>query len=143
MSGWNLPWGGSGCRCGQVRLRINAPPLVRIEAVTPITASHGRALSVQLRRGQYRHAKLSGALSQAQNRLVPGDQPARLRVIRQCEKVLIVSVPATRKAGGQQQFIQAEVIRQRGIGSLRLIARQYLLPLEKFQLALRISQYAL
>ncbi len=25
MSDWNLPWDG-GCRCGQVRIRINAPP---------------------------------------------------------------------------------------------------------------------
>ena len=27
MSGWNLPWDG-GCRCGQVRLKISAPPLL-------------------------------------------------------------------------------------------------------------------
>jgi hypothetical protein len=27
MSGWNAPWEG-GCRCGQVRLRISAPPLL-------------------------------------------------------------------------------------------------------------------
>ena len=27
MSEWNLPWEG-GCRCGQVRLRISAPPLL-------------------------------------------------------------------------------------------------------------------
>jgi hypothetical protein len=27
MSEWNLPWDG-GCRCGQVRIRISAPPLV-------------------------------------------------------------------------------------------------------------------
>lgn len=27
MSDWNLPWEG-GCRCGQVRLRISAPPLL-------------------------------------------------------------------------------------------------------------------
>jgi hypothetical protein len=27
MGGWNLPWEG-GCRCGQVRVRISAPPLL-------------------------------------------------------------------------------------------------------------------
>jgi hypothetical protein len=27
MSDWNLPWEG-GCRCGQVRLKITAPPLL-------------------------------------------------------------------------------------------------------------------
>lgn len=27
MNEWNLPWEG-GCRCGQVRLRISAPPLL-------------------------------------------------------------------------------------------------------------------
>ena len=27
MSNWKLPWEG-GCRCGQVRLRIDAPPLL-------------------------------------------------------------------------------------------------------------------
>jgi hypothetical protein len=27
MDGWNLPWDG-GCRCGRVRLRVSAPPLV-------------------------------------------------------------------------------------------------------------------
>ena len=27
MSDWNLPWEG-GCRCGQVRFRISAPPLI-------------------------------------------------------------------------------------------------------------------
>ena len=27
MSEWNLPWEG-GCRCGQVRLRVSAPPLL-------------------------------------------------------------------------------------------------------------------
>ena len=27
MAEWNLPWNG-GCRCGQVRFRISAPPLV-------------------------------------------------------------------------------------------------------------------
>lgn len=27
MNTWNLPWEG-GCRCGQVRLRISAPPLL-------------------------------------------------------------------------------------------------------------------
>ncbi len=27
MSTWNLPWEG-GCRCGRVRLRISAPPLL-------------------------------------------------------------------------------------------------------------------
>jgi uncharacterized protein YndB with AHSA1/START domain len=27
MSEWNLPWAG-GCRCGQVRLKISAPPLL-------------------------------------------------------------------------------------------------------------------
>jgi hypothetical protein len=27
MSDWNLPWEG-GCRCGQVRVRVSAPPLL-------------------------------------------------------------------------------------------------------------------
>ena len=27
MDDWNLPWDG-GCRCGRVRLRVSAPPLV-------------------------------------------------------------------------------------------------------------------
>jgi hypothetical protein len=27
MTEWNLPWDG-GCRCGRVRLRVNAPPLI-------------------------------------------------------------------------------------------------------------------
>lgn len=27
MSDWNLPW-EAGCRCGQVRLKISAPPLI-------------------------------------------------------------------------------------------------------------------
>jgi hypothetical protein len=27
MNAWNLPWEG-GCRCGQVRLRIGAPPII-------------------------------------------------------------------------------------------------------------------
>ena len=27
MTDWKLPWGG-GCRCGRVRLRISAPPLL-------------------------------------------------------------------------------------------------------------------
>jgi hypothetical protein len=27
MSDWNLPWEG-GCRCGQVRMKISAPPLL-------------------------------------------------------------------------------------------------------------------
>ncbi len=27
MSGWNLPWFG-GCRCGQVRIEVSAPPLL-------------------------------------------------------------------------------------------------------------------
>jgi hypothetical protein len=27
MRDWNLPWDG-GCRCGQVRIRISAPPLL-------------------------------------------------------------------------------------------------------------------
>ncbi len=27
MSDWNLPWEG-GCRCGEVRMRISAPPLL-------------------------------------------------------------------------------------------------------------------
>jgi hypothetical protein len=27
MTNWNLPWDG-GCRCGRVRLRITAPPLL-------------------------------------------------------------------------------------------------------------------
>jgi hypothetical protein len=27
MRDWNLPWEG-GCRCGQVRLRVSAPPLL-------------------------------------------------------------------------------------------------------------------
>lgn len=27
MSGWNLPWQG-GCRCGQTRIRVSAPPLL-------------------------------------------------------------------------------------------------------------------
>jgi hypothetical protein len=27
MTDWNLPWEG-GCRCGQVRLKITAPPLI-------------------------------------------------------------------------------------------------------------------
>lgn len=27
MADWNLPWEG-GCRCGQVRFRISAPPIV-------------------------------------------------------------------------------------------------------------------
>ena len=29
MSSWNLPWEG-GCRCGQVRLKITAPPMVTL-----------------------------------------------------------------------------------------------------------------
>ena len=29
MTEWNLPWEG-GCRCGQVRFRISAPPLVTL-----------------------------------------------------------------------------------------------------------------
>lgn len=29
VNGWNLPWDG-GCRCGQVRLRISAPPLLTL-----------------------------------------------------------------------------------------------------------------
>ena len=27
MADWNLPWEG-GCRCGQVRIRVSAPPLI-------------------------------------------------------------------------------------------------------------------
>ncbi|HYW21002.1 MAG TPA: GFA family protein [Nodularia sp. (in: cyanobacteria)] len=27
MNDWNLPWSG-GCRCGQIRLRVSAPPLL-------------------------------------------------------------------------------------------------------------------
>ncbi|HUD52311.1 GFA family protein, partial [Parvibaculum sp.] len=27
MSEWNLPWEG-GCRCGQVRVKISAPPVI-------------------------------------------------------------------------------------------------------------------
>ncbi|TWT10522.1 GFA family protein [Reyranella sp. CPCC 100927] len=27
MSDWKLPWDG-GCRCGQVRLRVSAPPMI-------------------------------------------------------------------------------------------------------------------
>lgn len=27
MSDWNLPWNGA-CRCGQVRLRVSAPPML-------------------------------------------------------------------------------------------------------------------
>lgn len=27
MNDWNLPWEG-GCRCGQIRLQVNAPPLL-------------------------------------------------------------------------------------------------------------------
>ena len=27
MNAWNLPWEG-GCRCGQVRLRVSAPPII-------------------------------------------------------------------------------------------------------------------
>jgi hypothetical protein len=29
MDDWNLPWDG-GCRCGRVRLRVSAPPLVTV-----------------------------------------------------------------------------------------------------------------